>query len=116
MVSSSANAAAIAIGLFHGLDATEPDECAAARLVERHAGAQIVVDVKLEVTLDLLVEVAIVGRPAEQGSEAPQYHANCLMASLPGKDCVTNRDVPRRAIVTHIRWPYESGTSPMWKQ
>ena len=110
------NAAAIAIGLFHGLDATQLDERASARLVERHAGAQIVVDVKLDVTLELVFEVTIVGRPAEQSPEPPQYRSDLPHSALPGKDGVTDSAVPPRVNVTHIRWPYESGTAPMWKQ
>ena len=110
------NAAAIAIGLFHGFDATQLDERASARLVERHAGAQIVVDVKLDVTLELVFEVTIVGRPAEQSPEPPQYRSDLPHGALPGKNGVIDSALPPRVNVTHIRWPYESGTAPMWKQ
>ena len=62
-------AAAIAIRLLGRLDAAERDHRAPPRLGRRHAGAEVVVDVQLQVALDLGRELALgpsIGEHAEQ--------------------------------------------------
>ena len=58
--------AAIAILLLDRFDGPELEAGGAQRLVAAHAGAEVVVDVKLEVALELGRELALAARPLEQ--------------------------------------------------
>ncbi len=65
-------AAAIAMRLADARDAAQFREGAAARLGGRHAGAEVVVDVQLQVAVELGVELALGAGAAEDAGEANQ--------------------------------------------
>src|SRR5918995_3411926 len=63
-------AAAIAILLFRLLDAAERDDRLAPSLDRRHAGLEVIVDVKLEMTFHFRGELVLQPFAAEQTAQA----------------------------------------------
>ena len=63
------DAAPVAVGLLGLLDAAKRDQRLPPRLAGRHAGAQVVVDVQLQVAGELFVELALTARTAEERSQ-----------------------------------------------
>ena len=69
-------AAAIAVLFFDLLEPAEADERIAPRGLRRHTGAEIVVDVQLQMTLELRLQIAFVPAGPDHRSQSPHPHAH----------------------------------------
>ena len=78
------DAAAIAVGFLYGLEATECDEGLATGLAGRHPGAQVVVDLQLQMALELVAELLIAPSLVERPQEAHQQGADPPHDDSPG--------------------------------
>ena len=80
------NAAALPVLLLDDVDAAQLHQCVAARLGWCHTGAQVVVDVTLQVAVELFAEIPLEAPPEQARQTQPRHAkdipARCYQVSL----------------------------------